>query len=143
MKTIKQNYFFPNKLETVWEYLTNSELLEKWLMPNDFKPILNHQFTFKTNPLPQFNCDGIFHCKVIEIEPMKKLVYSWNSDSGEGSLNLLSTVEWTLLEKDNGTELQLIHSGFTNENFEIYSAMMNGWKENVEKIMKNLNAQKL
>lgn len=138
---ITQTYFFPNSLETVWEYLTNPELLEKWLMPSDFKPVLNHEFSFRTNPLPQFNCDGIFHCKVLEITPMKKLIYTWNAGSGGGTFNLKSVVEWTLIKKESGTELQLIHRGFTDENLAIYTAMIDGWGKNIQKIINHLNNQ--
>lgn len=138
---IKQIYFFPNPVKIVWEYLINSELLEKWLMPNNFQPVLNHEFYFKTNPLPQFNCDGIFHCKILEIDPMKKLIYSWNAGSGNGTLSLKSIVEWTLVEKENGTELQLTHKGFTDENLAIYNAMIDGWGKNIQKIVNHLNNQ--
>ncbi len=138
--TIKQTYFFSQSIETVWEYLTNADLLEKWLMPNDFLPIQGHEFSFKTNPLPQFNSNGIFYCKVLEIEPKKKLIYSWNAGSGNGIFNLKSIVEWILTEKENGTELQLTHSGFSEENLAIYTAMTDGWAKNVQKIINHLNS---
>lgn len=138
--TIKQTYFLTHSVETVWEYLTNAELLEKWLMPNDFKLKDGYEFSFKTNPILQFDCDGVFHCKVLEIEPLKKLVYSWDTGPGDGTFNLKSIVEWILIKKENGTELQLTHSGFTDENLAIYTAMTDGWAKNVQKIIKHLNS---
>jgi len=35
-KSIKHQFFFPHPPETVWEYLTKPELMEQWLMRNDF-----------------------------------------------------------------------------------------------------------
>jgi uncharacterized protein YndB with AHSA1/START domain len=133
-KAIKQNYFFPHPVEAVWGYLTEAELLSEWLMPNDFKLALGHQFTFKTKPMPQFKSDGIFHCKILEIKPLEKLIYSWNSGPGDGSLSLKTVVEWTLVPKNNGVELQLVHSGFTDENKAIYEGMMQGWLQNMQKM---------
>ncbi len=139
--SIRQQFFYAHPLEAVWEYLTKAELLSQWLMPNDFQLIPGHDFQFRTKPLPQFDCDGIFYCKVLEIVPLKKLCYSWKAGPGDGKISLDSVVVWTLVEKDNGTELQLVHSGFKEiENLGIYTGMMNGWLKNMEKIAKQLNA---
>src|SRR3954468_13584761 len=107
--SINHTVFFPNPPEAIWEYLTNSELMELWLMKNDFQPIVGYDFQFRTNPLPQFNFDGIVHCKVLEIIPHKKLVYSWKGGPAKDEVSWDTIVEWTLQEKNNGTELQLVH----------------------------------
>lgn len=138
--SINHSLFFPNPPQAVWEYLTNSELMELWLMKNDFQPIVDHEFQFRTGPLPQFDFDGIVYCKVLEIVPNKKLVYSWKGGPKPGKLIMDSVVEWTLTEKDNGTELKLVHSGFKNiDKLPIYQAMNKGWQENMQKIYKKLN----
>ena len=111
-KEILQQLFFPHSPQTVWEYLTTPELMEQWLMPNNFKPIVGQSFQFKTKPIPSLNVDGIFHCTVLEIVPFQKLSYSWKSGPGDGTFTLDSIVVWTLTAKDNGTELLLQHSGF-------------------------------
>ena len=137
---IRHHFFYAHPLEAVWEYLTKAELLSQWLMPNDFELIIGYDFQFTTKPLPQFDCDGIFYCKIAEIVPFKKLSYSWKTGPGHGKISLDSLVVWTLVEKDNGTELQLLQSGFKEvENFNIYTAMTKGWFENMEKIAKYLN----
>ena len=74
---IKRNWFYNNPREEVWEYLTNAELISKWLMPNNFKLEVGYEFEFWTNPIPELSLDGNFYCKVIEIIPQKKLVYSY------------------------------------------------------------------
>lgn len=69
--SINHTLVFPNPPAAVWEYLTNSELMQLWLMKNDFQPVVGHDFQFKTNPLPNFNFDGIVYCKVLEVIPYK------------------------------------------------------------------------
>jgi len=141
--SINHTLFFPNKPEVVWEYLTNSELLQLWLMKNDFKPIVGHEFQFKTNPLPKFDFDGVVFCKVLEIIPNKKLVYSWKGGPGNGVITMDSTVVWTLQKKDNGTELNLQHSGIKGfEKLPIFNAMYQGWLENMQKIYQLINKTK-
>ena len=95
-KSIKHQFFFPHPPETVWEYLTKSELMELWLMKNDFQPIVGLDFQFRTNPIPSLDFDGIFYCKVLEIVPFKKLSYSWKGGPGNGEITLDSVVVWKL-----------------------------------------------
>jgi uncharacterized protein YndB with AHSA1/START domain len=142
MATIKHNLFFPHPAETVWEYLTTAELLEQWLMKNDFQPIAGHEFQFRVNPMPQVNSDGIFHCKVLEIVPLKKLSYSWKSGPGDGRIILDTLVVWTLQTKDNGTELSVEHSGFTEtEDLGLYTGMNQGWISQMNKMATQINAK--
>jgi uncharacterized protein YndB with AHSA1/START domain len=138
--SINHTLFFPNPPAAVWEYLTNSELMELWLMKNDFQPVVGHDFQFRTNPLPQFDFDGIVYCKVLEMVPNKKLVYSWKGGPSKDRMTMDSIVEWTLTEKNDGTELQLVHNGFQNiDKLPIYNAMNEGWRQNMQKIHKFLN----
>lgn len=125
----------------VWEYLTKADLLEQWLMKNDFQPVVGYDFQFKTNPIPSLDFDGICYCRVLEIIPFKKLVYSWKCGPGKGKITLDSVVVWKLLPGDNGTELFLEHTGFEKEeNLNFYNGMTDGWVKNVQKIVSLLNA---
>jgi len=140
-KIIKHQFFFPHPKEMVWEYLTKSELLEQWLMKNDFQPIVGHDFQFRTNPIPSLDFDGICYCKVLEIIPFKKLSYSWRGGPGKGEITLDTVVVWELVPNDKGTELFLEHSGFgKEENLNFYKGMTDGWLKNVQKIANLLNA---
>ena len=47
-KSIVHKWSLPHPPEQVWEYLTRADLLGKWLMENDFKPVTGHKF-----PSPQ------------------------------------------------------------------------------------------
>jgi uncharacterized protein YndB with AHSA1/START domain len=118
----------------VWEYLTKAELIEQWLMKNNFELILGHDFQFTTRPMPSLDFDGLIYCKVLEIEPLKKLTYSWKCGPGNGKITLDSIVEWTLQAKENGTELLLENTGFKEANFMMFTAMNEGWLKNMKKI---------
>ena len=140
-KSIKHQFFFPHPTEAVWEYLTKSELMEQWLMRNNFQPIVGYDFQFRTNPIPSLDFDGVCYCKVLEIIPLKKLSYSWRGGPGEGKITLDSVVVWKLVSSDKGTELFLEHSGFgKGENLNFYTGMTDGWAKNVQKIINLLNA---
>jgi len=140
-KIILHQIFYPNSLAEVWDYLTVPELMVQWLMPNDFRPVKDHEFKFTTKPMPDFDFDGVFYCKVLAIDPPKTLVYSWNFGPGNGVLNK-SEVHWTLTEKDNGTELVLTHRGFEGADMlPIFGAMDKGWLQNINKIQKLLNPE--
>jgi uncharacterized protein YndB with AHSA1/START domain len=138
--SIKHQLFFPHPPAAVWEYLTNAELMELWLMKSDFQPIEGHEFNFRVNPMPSFDFDGIIYCKVLEIVPFKKLSYSWKLGPGDGTINVDSVVRWELQPKDNGTELILNHGDFAIlENLGIFNAMNEGWLKNIHKIADLLN----
>ncbi len=48
-KEIKHQLFFQHPPSIVWEYFTKEDLIEQWLMTTDFKPVVGHQFLFKTS----------------------------------------------------------------------------------------------
>ncbi|HLX91390.1 MAG TPA: SRPBCC domain-containing protein [Puia sp.] len=132
-RTIQHTIFYAHAPEIVWNYLTQSELMAEWLMENDFRPQPGHEFQFRIRPIPDFEFDGIVHCKVLEIIPHKRLSYSWKGGPGDGKINMDSVVTWTLTAKEGGTEVSLIHSGFI-ENQGIFNSMREGWLKNMRKI---------
>lgn len=141
IKSINHQFFFPHSPQTVWQYLTKPELMQQWLMENDFQPIIGIDFQFRTKPIPSLDFDGIFYCKVLEIVPFKKLSYSWKSGPGQGKITLDSIVTWKLEPKDKGTELFLEHSGFAKkENLDFYNGLMHGWVEKLNNIDNLLKA---
>ena len=128
-KSIIVEYEFKHPPEKVWRALTEPKLIEAWLMPNDFRPIVGHRFTFRTTPAPGW--DGICHCEVLVVEPHRRLSYTWRGGSSEriGYGAVLDTVvTWTLAPlADGGTRLQLEHSGFTPDKESTYERLKNGW----------------
>ena len=138
-KMIKYNWFFEQSPETVWKFLTTSELIAQWLMKTDFEPVLGHKFMFKTGPYLPLDFDGNIYCEVLEIDPLKKLVYSWKSGPAEGKINVDTIVTWILIPKKDGTELILEHTGFDDlTNATLYEMMNKGWDQNVRVKMGNL-----
>ena len=90
--------------------------------------------------MPQFGFNGIVYCKVLEIIPFKKLVYSWKGGPGDGAaFSLDSIVTWILIATETGCELQLEHSGFRDEHTDAYTLMNIGWRKNIAKIEELLN----
>lgn len=133
-RTIIHKWYYEHDINTVWEYLTKSDLIAQWLMDNDFKPIVGHEFTFKTQPKIKFGFDGTVYGKVLEIVPQKKLVYSWKGGAS-GKTSLDTIVTWTLTEKNGGTELLLEHSGFKGvKNYLPYFIMGKGWQKIVKRL---------
>ena len=139
-KEIKTEWIYEQSPNEVWEYLTQPELIALWLMPNNFKPVLGHEFQFQAKPIPGLDLDGIFYCKILEIVPFQKLTYSWKGGSGNGVFTLDTVVEWSLEKYDNGTKLFLKQWGFKEANLAIFTAMTEGWQKNIQKMINHLNA---
>jgi len=141
-REINHEWIYEQSPSEVWEYLTQPELIALWLMPNNFKLETGHEFQFTTKPMPELGLDGVFHCKVLQIQPCQKLVYSWKGGSGYGIFTLDTICEWTLEPLGKGTRLKLKHSGFKKHNTEIFMGMTKGWLTLAEKMLVHLNRQK-
>jgi uncharacterized protein YndB with AHSA1/START domain len=96
---------YPHPVHRVWEALTSSDALSAWLMPNDFKPVVGHHFTFRTTPAPGF--DGIVRCEVLELDPPRRMVWAWAGGNIDTSVTF--TLEQTA---DAGTRLRMHQVGF-------------------------------
>jgi uncharacterized protein YndB with AHSA1/START domain len=122
---------FPHTPETIWNTLTNGELIGRWMMaPTGFEPVEGKHFTFQTTPAGAW--DGIIQCQVIEVRRNERLAYAWKGghegNVGYGS-QLNTVVTWTLSRVDNGTRVRLVHSGFVlPRNDTAYKNMSEGWK---------------
>jgi uncharacterized protein YndB with AHSA1/START domain len=126
----------PHAPAVLWKTLASGELISRWLMPNDFEPVVGRRFTFKTKPMGGW--DGVVHCEVLEMIPNERLVYSWKGGSddnpGYGS-SLDSVVTWTLTPVEGGTRLRLVHSGFRSPGNDFaYDAMSGGWAKVAQSI---------
>jgi uncharacterized protein YndB with AHSA1/START domain len=58
--------YLPHPPARVWKALTDPDLMARWLMPNDFKLAIGHDFTFRATPIPQAGFGGIGHGTVLE-----------------------------------------------------------------------------
>ncbi len=139
MKEISYTWFFEQPVETVWQYLTDAELLGQWLMPNDIKPVVGHNFMFRVKPVPQIDFDGNVYCEVLEVSRPHTLVYTWRGGPAAGQITLDTVVRWTLAPKDNGTELSLLQTGFKeDQNAAAYQSMNKGWGDHILSRLRNL-----
>lgn len=140
-RDIKHQFTFPQPAEVVWDYLTKSELLAQWLMPNDFQLKVGHKFKLMAKPKTKFGFDGTVYCEVLEIIPCKKLVYSWRGGMSKENPSLDSIVVWTLTATDKGTTLLLEHKGFKGiKNYLAYVIMNMGWAKIGKRLFTKLNS---
>jgi uncharacterized protein YndB with AHSA1/START domain len=107
--------------EKVWRALTDPVLLAEWLLPVvGLKLEPGVAFTFKTQPYPGW--DGTVNCRMLEIEPQRKLSYTW------GVPFLDTVVTFTLTPTASGTRLSLVQSGFKPEQKREFGGARYGWK---------------
>jgi uncharacterized protein YndB with AHSA1/START domain len=111
----------PHPPEKIWRALTQSALIEEWLMKNDFQPVVGHRFNFRATPVQNWN--GIIDCEVLVFEPNSRLSYSWSS------MGLMSVVAWTLTPTKDGTHVRMEHSGFRSEEDAAYKGARYGWQK--------------
>ncbi len=121
MSAIEIELFFAHPRERVWKALTDAKLLDRWLMKNDFKPVVGRRFTFEREPQPGF--DGIITGEVVEVEAPQRLVYDWHA------VGLDMRLTWTLSPVAGGTLLQLRHDGFHGaKGFVVRRMAESGWE---------------
>ena len=105
--TLSLDFQYKATIEKVWSALTESDMLEKWIMANDFKPVVGHRFQFRTEPTEYWS--GIVEGEVLIVEEPTRLSYTF--ESGEKH-----TVTWTLQELGDGkVNLHLEQTGISNE----------------------------
>jgi uncharacterized protein YndB with AHSA1/START domain len=111
----------PHAPEKVWRALTDPELLAKWLLPAlDFRLEPGAAFRFKADPQPGW--DGIVNCRFLEIEPLRKLSWSWVV----GDIDTVVTA--TLTPGESGTRLSIVQSGFKEHQKKNWGGARYGWK---------------
>ncbi|NJL78017.1 MAG: SRPBCC domain-containing protein [Richelia sp. RM2_1_2] len=100
---LNKEVFYPHPPEKVWQVITNSRTLAKWLMENDFEPRVGCKFCFYSQSLP--GIDTNIRCEVIEVDEPLRLVYTWQ----DCMMSQSSIVIWTLKAVEGGTQLRLQH----------------------------------
>lgn len=108
----------------VWRALTEGALLERWLMPGDFRAEVGHRFSLRAEPVPNWN--GVTEGEVLIVEPPRRLVYRWRTVGAAGD-GLTTTVSWTLTPTPDGTFLRLEQSGFRPQDEPNYRGATRGW----------------
>ena len=102
--------------EKIWRALTQPQLIEEWLMKNDFEPVVGHRFNFRADR-------GAVDCQVLTVELNKALSYTWDA------YGLKSVVTWTLTPTSAGTQLRMEQSGFPSDQPQYYQGAKGGWQQ--------------
>ena len=111
--------------EKLWRALTQSALIEEWLMKNDFQPVVGHKFNFRAQRVMGWN--GVTDCEVLELVPHQRLVYTWNASGEQARDGLKTIVTWTLTPHNGGTHVRMEQSGFRPQDEGGYRGMGGGW----------------
>lgn len=95
--TLKIQRLLPGPIERIWSYLTQSELRRKWLAAGDMEMAAGAPFEFVwrndelTEPPgrrpPGFPDEHRMKSRIVEVDPPRKLVFTWNG-SGDVSFEL-------------------------------------------------------
>lgn len=97
MKTIKQSYLIKASLQNVWQALIDPAIIDKWGGgPAQMDDKVGTKFTL---------WGGDIHGKNIKVVKNKELVQDWFGGDWEKP----SKVTFTLVEKGNKTEVNLLH----------------------------------
>lgn len=106
--------------EKVWRALTTPALLREWLLPVtglDLTP--GAEFMYSTDPYPGW--DGTVKCKMLEVEPRRKLSYTWTAPS------LDTVVTFELSPTASGTRLSIVQTGFKTDQRRESGGARYGW----------------
>jgi uncharacterized protein YndB with AHSA1/START domain len=94
---IRHTILLKAPIQKVWDNVSTAEGISAWFMPNDFQPVLGHEFTINSEQW------GTSHCKVTELDPPTRLAFSWGEDW---------FISFDLKDLDGQTEFTLVHSGW-------------------------------
>lgn len=126
---------FDVSIDKVWNALTTKVAFDKWYFDIEkFNLEVGFEFEF-------YGGSYLHHCKIVEINPINKLAYTWKYPVYEGNSVVSFTLEELTDEIVPQTKLTLIHEGietfppedmnFSRESFEA------GWSEIIRISLKN------
>jgi uncharacterized protein YndB with AHSA1/START domain len=120
-ESLSFEFDLPHVPEKVWRALTDPVLLSEWLLPViDLKLERGAAFTFTAQPQPGW--DGIVNCRFVEIEPWRKLRWTWVVGDVD------TVVTFTLTPSASGTRLSLLQSGFKPDQKKNFGGARYGWR---------------
>jgi uncharacterized protein YndB with AHSA1/START domain len=118
-------------IRKVWDAVATAEGIAAWFMPNDFQPVVGHEFHLNAGPF------GMSPCKVTEVDPPHRLSFQWGKDW---------TLTFELTDLDGKTEFTLIHGGwkadtvteFGEKHTIVRERMDQGWAKKVAQSLREL-----
>ncbi len=111
-RVIERVLEFDASIERVWRAISDASELSKW-----FGDRVELDLVVGGDGAMDWDSHGSFAMRVEEVEPPRRLVWSWVHEPGVAFDDAPSTrVEWTLMPRpDGGTTLHLRESGFRTE----------------------------
>jgi uncharacterized protein YndB with AHSA1/START domain len=98
--TVVHEVRLAHPVRRVWDAITDRDEIGKWLMTNDFRPQVGHQFKLDAGE-PR----GLIEAEVLTIEAPRLLRCRWLLDGAP------TTVTMTLEPDGDGTRLRVEHAG--------------------------------
>lgn len=122
-------------VERVWRAITDREQMKQWYFDlSAFKPEVGFEFQF---PGQGHEGEKYMHlCKILEVVPQRKLMYSWAYEGHEG----MSYLSFELTPLGDQTQLKLTHRGlgsFPNTADFARASFQAGWNELIGVLLKN------
>lgn len=106
--------------DKVWRALTDPALLSEWMLPViGLKLEPGAEFTYKTQPQPGW--DGTVSCRLLDIDPPRRLSYTWSA------IGLETVLIFTLTPTAEGTRLSVVQSGFAMDQKREFGGARYGW----------------
>ncbi|MEO1553749.1 MAG: SRPBCC family protein [Pseudomonadota bacterium] len=135
----------PGPIERVWDYLTKSELRQKWLCAGDVSPDIGGEVAFdfdhtrlSKHPTPESHAGGGDHHMVGTVrvfEPPHHLAFSWPSAEAEAPTEVVIK----LTETESGVRLQLRHEKLIVDDYK--SGASAGWHAHLDILDDILNGR--
>ena len=124
MADLSLDFQFKSPINKVWDALTNSDTLAKWVMENNFKPIVGYKCQFRNEAI-----DLIVDSEVLVVDKPYKLSYTWVG----GPINTIVT--WTLKQEGETSHLHLEQTGFEKVDY-AFNGAKNGWAYMIDELKK-------
>jgi uncharacterized protein YndB with AHSA1/START domain len=119
---------FPHPPEKLWRALTQPHLIEEWLMKSDFAPVVGHEFKLRGD------WGGVLDCRVLEVEPLRSLSYTWDHEHDDPAYALKSVVTFTLTPIATGSHLRMEQAGFRPDQKQAFGGARYGWQQFLGKL---------
>jgi len=94
----------------VWRALTDSELIGRWLMPNEFRLAIGHRFEMDSDPIRRSGMGGTGYCEVLAFDAPKMLRITWTA-AADFMRDMDSVITFTTAAEGASTRLLVEHDG--------------------------------
>jgi uncharacterized protein YndB with AHSA1/START domain len=142
---IRQSVHIPAPIERVWRALSDHREFGEW-----FKVALDQPFKAGKPSTGHITHPGYEHIKwtaeVVAVEPPHRLAFRWHPYAIDPNVDYsrepTTLVEFTLRERDGGTDLEVVESGFdalpARRRDEAYRMNAGGWEQQMVNVRQYL-----